>query len=922
MWKIGGSMDKQKLASTLWSTVEDLRGNVEAYTYKDYILGLLFYKFLSDKEYELLSKEFELKNDEIAKITEENEDIVRYCEDNLGYFIEPKYFYRSWVNDSSSFAEDNLITALNAYERHIPEKSKHVFAGVFDTISRNLTSLAPSSNERTKSLKNLLIALRNVPTINTEYDVLGYVYEYLISQFSAGAGKKGGEFFTPAEVSTAISRIIDHNLKEKDAISVLDPTAGSGSLLLAVGNTFEKSKHKKDKVKYYYQEITKTTFDMCRQNLVMRGIKPSNMVGRNGDTLGFDYPYFDEKNREATYEPVFVDAVVSNPPYSQKYDPKSISDSVRFEGYGLPPASKGDYAFLLHGLYHLKSDGIMVIVLPHGVLFRNEEANIRTTLIKKHQIEAVIGLPANVFFRTGIPTTLLVLKKQRTEDDIYFIDASKGFVKNGNKNKLRESDIQRIVDAYISKKDIEKYARLVSYEEIEKNEFNLNISRYVSSNEEPEVYDAYGVMNGCIPKKELKEKFKEIWDNFPTLYGALFKETNKDYVLLDNKNIIEIIKDNVEVLKAKKTYNEIVDNFAKVLHSFLLEDLLRIDLATAQFEIKEKLFQSLENFNLVNRYVAYQSFYNNWVTTELDIESLHEEGLDIAKDVVEVTKINNKKEEVFDYWEGRIIPFALVQERFFKEQKYRYEYLENRKSEIKGELDNLISMLDEEDKDKVLNDNKDAFSSKELKTELEWVFQDIDTPEIAGIKAYLELIGNRAKKAEKVEFMRNHKEINWELIEKNKDGTVSKLNMNNYYKTIQASYEFEEDSYGYILSAAQTLKDEESANNKESKELKQELQDKSVEKIQALTDEEIYKLLEDKWIKPVRRDLKELLNKVFNNFENDLNATVEKYGSPMKDIEKRDQRVNSDLKDQLLRLHGSKSDMRAIQDFMELLGDM
>lgn len=915
-------MDKQKLASTLWSTVEDLRGNVEAYTYKDYILGLLFYKFLSDKEYELLSKEFEFNNDEIAKITEENEDIVRYCEDNLGYFIEPKYFYRSWVNDSNSFAEDDLITALNAYERHVPEKSKHVFAGVFDTISRNLTSLAPNSNDRTKSLRKLLLALRNIPTINTEYDVLGYVYEYLISQFSAGAGKKGGEFFTPAEVSTAISRIIDHNLKEKDAISVLDPTAGSGSLLLAVGNTFEKSKHKKDKVKYYYQEITKTTFDMCRQNLVMRGIKPSNMVGRNGDTLGIDYPYFDEKDPKATYEPVFVDAVVSNPPYSKKYDPNPISESVRFEGYGLPPASKADYAFLLHGLYHLKSDGIMVIVLPHGVLFRNEEINIRTNLIKKHQIEAVIGLPANIFFGTGIPTTLLVLKKQRADDHIYFIDASKGFIKNGNKNKLRESDIQRIVDAYISKKDIEKYARLVSYEEIEKNEFNLNISRYVSSDEEPEVYDAYGVMNGCIPKKELKEKFKEIWDNFPTLYGALFKEINKDYVVLDNKNIIETIKDNGEVHKAKKSYNEIVDNFTKVLHSFILEDLLRIDLATAQFEIKEKLFQSLENFKLVNRYVAYQSLYENWATTELDIESLHEEGLKVAREVVEVTKTNNKKEEVFDYWEGRIIPFALVQERFFKEQKYRYEYLENRKSEIKEELDNLISMLDEEDKDKVLNDNKDAFSSKELKTELEWVFQDIDTPEISGIKAYLELLGNRAKKAEKVEFMRNHKEINWELIEKSKDGTVSKSNMNNYYKTVQAAYEFEEDSYGYILSAAQTLKDEESANNKESKELKQELQDKTVEKTQVLTDEEIYKLLEDKWIKPVRRDLKELLNKVFNNFENDLNATVEKYGSPMKDIEEKEQRVNKELKEQLSNLQGSDANMKAIQNFMELLGEL
>lgn len=915
-------MNKQKLASKLWSTVENLRGNIEAYTYKDYILGLLFYKFLTDKEYELLSKEFGLRNDEINDITEDDGDIVNYCEDNLGYFIEPKYFYRKWINDINSFTEDDLITALNSYERHIPEYSKHVLGGVFDTISRNLTALAPNSNERTKSLRDLLIAIRDIPTINKEYDVLGYVYEYLISKFSAGAGKKGGEFFTPAEVSTAISRIIDHNLKGRDTISVLDPTVGSGSLLLAVGNTFEKSKHKKDKVKYYYQELVKTTFDICRQNLIMRGIKTANMSGRNGDTLSHDYPYFDEKDRAGTYNPVFVDAVVSNPPYSQKYDPKPISDSPRFEGYGLPPASKGDYAFLLHGLYHLKSDGVMVIVLPHGVLFRNEEANIRTTLIKKHQIEAVIGLPANIFFGTGIPTTLLVLKKQRISDDIYFIDASKGFVKDGNKNKLREADIQKIVDAYASKKDLEKYARLVPYSEIEENEFNLNISRYVSSDEDPETYDAYGVMNGIIPKKELIDKFKNIWDFFPSLYEDLFKEVNDGYVLLDNKDIIEVTKANEDVIKAKEKYNDIVENFASDLKLFLLEDLFNVDLATAQFDIKNKLFDTLENFKIINQYLAYQTLYKNWVNTELDIESFHEDGLDVAKNVVEVTKTNSKKEEVFDYWDGRIIPFELIQKKFLKEDKDRLEYLENRKEEIKSELDNLVSMLDEEDGDKVLNDNKDAFSTQELKLELDELFQDIDTPEINGIKDYLELLDNRANKAEKVDFMKKHQEVNWGQIEKSKDGTVSKANMNNYYKMVQANYEFEEDSFGYILSNAQALKDEESANNKEIRTLKQNLQDKSVEISESLSDEEVYELLEEKWIQPVILDLKELLNKVLSSFENDLNTTIEKYGSSIKEIEEKDRKVSQDLQQQLYSLQGNESNMLAIKDFIEFLGEI
>lgn len=664
---------------------------------------------------------------------------------------------------------------------------------------------------------------------------------------------------------------------------------------------------------------------MCRQNLAMRGIKPSNMVGRNGDTLGFDYPYFDDKDRKATYNPVFVDAVVSNPPYSQKYKPELIRESPRFESYGLPPASKADYAFLLHGLYHLKSDGVMVIVLPHGVLFRNEEAPIRTKLIKKHQIEAIIGLPANVFYGTGIPTTLIVLKKQRLKDSIYFIDASKGFIKDGNKNKLRESDIQRIVDAYISQRDIDKFARLVSYEEIESNEFNLNISRYVSSEEVPEVYDAYGVMNGAIPKRELKEKYKDIWDKFPSLNGELFREINREYVVLKTEDIIDTINNNIEVRATKDNYNTVIDGYVEDLKTFLLKDLFKVDLATAQFEIKDKLFETLKDFKLIDDYAAYQALYNNWQGTELDIESIHQEGLNSAREVVAVMKktdSKNKKVEVFDHWEGKVIPFEFIQERFLTKDKARHDYLEHRKAEIKGELDNLVSMLDEESGEKVLNDNKDAFSSKELKAELDEAFKDIDTSEITAIQSYLDLLERGATKADKEDFMSRHREVNWDKVEKNKDGTVGKGKMLKYYREVQGAYEFEEDTFGYILSKAQSLKDEDSKNNKEIKKLVLDLQNNTVEKTKNLTDAEIYELLEYKWIKPVAEDLKELLYKFFNDFESDLKATVEKYGSSMKDIEEREERVNKDLKAQLSNLQGSDSDMRAIKDFMEILGGM
>jgi type I restriction enzyme M protein len=920
-----GDMDKQVLARTIWSTVEDLRGNIEAYTYKDYILGLLFYKFITDQEYDLLNKELGMEDEEIYQITEADTDLVDYCKDNLGYFVSPNNFYRKWLDDIYSFSDDNLVKSLGAFnDRNLGNASKHVFKDIFDNFGRNLSSLAPTSNERTKILRKLILAIKDIPTVNTEYDVLGYVYEYLISQFSAGAGKKSGEFFTPAEVSTVIARIVAHNLKDRQTVEVFDPTAGSGSLLLAVGHAFERIKHTHGKVKYYYQELVKGTYNMCRQNLVMRGVMPSNMVGRHGDTLDLDYPYFSDEDPDNTYNPVFVDAVVANPPYSQKYDPEIIKDSPRFAEYGLPPASKADYAFLLHGLYHLKSDGVQVIVLPHGVLFRNDEADIRTKLIKKHQIEAIIGLPANVFFGTGIPTCLLILKKTRAKDDILFIDASKGFVKAGNKNKLREADVQKIVDAYIGRKDIDKFARLVSYEEIAANDFNLNISRYINSEEDPEKFDAFGLMNGSIPKKELEEKFTLIWHKFPSLYGELFEGVNDSYVLLKVEDIIQTINDNKEVKEAKETYKSIIDDFIQDLKSYIFDNILDLDLANAQFEIKDKLFDKLRDYKLIDNYKAYQEFYTSWDEAELDLEAIHQDGLEACKQVVEITKIKkvkNKEVTAFDHWEGRILPFDLVQEVFLKKEKDRLEYLENRNTEIKGEIDNFVSILDEEDANKVLNDKKDAFVMADVKNELDQVFQDIDTPQIAAMNLYIELLDNKATKEEKLNFMANHKEVAWEKIEKNKDGTVGKGKLNAYYKEVQASHDFEEDSLGYILTSVLAMKDEESNNNKEIKELELRLQEESVKVLENLTEEEIYELLEIKWLSPIEKDLKDLMAGVFQDFENDLKTTIDKYGRSLAAIEKEEDAINQELKSQLLDLTGSDSDLAGIAEFIKILED-
>ena len=290
------------------------------------------------------------------------------------------------------------------------------------------------------------------------YDVLGYIYEYLISNFAANAGKKAGEFYTPHEVSVLMSEIVAEHLKDRVEIEIYDPTSGSGSLLINIGQAVAQRTGNIGRIKYYAQELKENTYNLTRMNLVMRGIQPANIITRNGDTLADDWPFFEDGHPE-TYQPLFVDACVSNPPYSQRWEAPDGPDP-RFDDYGIAPKSKADYAFLLHDLYHLQPDGIMCIVLPHGVLFRGgEEGQIRRNLIEGDKIDAIIGLPANIFFGTGIPTIVMVLKKNRDNSDILVIDASKGFVKEGKNNKLRASDIRRIVDAYEAREDVEHFCR-------------------------------------------------------------------------------------------------------------------------------------------------------------------------------------------------------------------------------------------------------------------------------------------------------------------------------------------------------------------------------------------------------------------------------------------------------------------------------
>src|SRR5690554_5850785 len=389
----------------------------------------------------------------------------------------------------NDFDVSNVRDALSAFSRLISPGHKKLFDGIFDTLQTGLSKLGDTAASQTKAIKDLIHLIKDIPMDGRQdYDMLGFIYEYLIGMFAANAGKKAGEFYTPHEVSILMSEIIADHLKDRREIQIYDPTSGSGSLLINIGKSVAKHMDEEDRIKYYAQELKQNTYNLTRMNLIMRGIKPHNIEVRNADTLEEDWPYFDESDPIGSYEPLHVDAVVSNPPYSQKWDSDNKENDPRYSEFGLAPKSKADYAFLLHDLFHVKPDGIMTIVLPHGVLFRGgEEYEIRKNLIEKNHIDAIIGLPANIFFGTGIPTIIMVLKKEsKKSNDILIIDASKGFIKVGNKNQLRASDIKKITDTVINKEEIERYSRVVSIEEIRQNDYNLNIPRYVDSSEPTE----------------------------------------------------------------------------------------------------------------------------------------------------------------------------------------------------------------------------------------------------------------------------------------------------------------------------------------------------------------------------------------------------------------------------------------------------
>ena len=484
-----GEENKKALEQQLWNIANELRGKMDADEFRDYILGFIFYKYLSEK-IENFTNEL-LKEDGITFTSldsnnPEHEEILNSLKDDclqqLGYFLKPNELFSAMAKKGNSDNNNFILDDLTQVLRHIESstmgtESEDDFEHLFEDLDLTSTKLGRTEEAKNKLIAKVLYHLDNInfELKNHDRDVLGDAYEYLIGQFAAGAGKKAGEFYTPQEVSKILAKLV--TVGKTRLKSVYDATCGSGSLLLRVAKEVE------DVSNFYGQELNRTTYNLARMNMIMHDVHYRKFDIKQEDTL--EHPQHLEHRFEA---------IVANPPFSANWsaNPLHLNDD-RFSQYGkLAPSSKADFAFIQHMIYHLDDNGTMAIVLPHGVLFRGaSEGHIRQYLIEdRNYLDAVIGLPSNIFYGTSIPTCILVFKKCREHsDNILFIDASNDYEKAKNQNYLTNENIEKIIDTYANRKEIEKYSHLASLDEIKENDYNLNIPRYVDTFEEEEVID-------------------------------------------------------------------------------------------------------------------------------------------------------------------------------------------------------------------------------------------------------------------------------------------------------------------------------------------------------------------------------------------------------------------------------------------------
>lgn len=708
-----------EIKKRLWDGANELRGSMNASQYMDYMLGLMFYKFLSDKTLDQVRATEMLHDLTEAELLEHYDKLYKAFQDKyiqlirqpLGYYIPPEYLYQRWMKDINEgrFELQIVTDSLNNFERTIASnQNPDDFENLFSSLDLTNQALGKDLNTRSKNIKSLIALFADLNMVALQKsDILGDAYEYLIGMFAMESGKKAGEFYTPRQVSEVLAQVV---ATSGPIASIYDPAVGSGSLLLTVKQHLSQQAQKE--LMYYGQEKNTATYNLTRMNLLLHGVRPEKMTVRNADTLAQDWPEDPERPNEACQ----FDAVVMNPPYSLKNwnsEGLTLSDP-RFSFVGaMPPDSAGDYAFLLHGLYHLGQQGTMAIVLPHGVLFRGgTEGAIRKRLIDKNYIDAVIGLPSNLFTNTGIPVCVIVLKKNRSlGEPIVMIDASQYFVKVKTQNMLQDKDIARIIETYTSRIETESYSHLASLEEIKRNDYNLNIPRYVEPIETEIPHHVDGHLYGGIPKEDFNRLpiIMSIAQDIVKNHLSEVREGFYKVEAIDSLQAEVLQSPNIETeRKALEAHiNTFVEKYWNILKSVSFETNL-VDLKAVMLAGAKNLFADIP---WVDSYEAYQVVAELWhqkLTTDLEIIAANDfYDAAIMTEPHMVTKGSGKTKRIEqDGVIGRLIPNDFIEHFLFSEERDKLDSYQSDLDSLEAELGELIEAAKEEATDEyyALND--------------------------------------------------------------------------------------------------------------------------------------------------------------------------------------------------------------------------
>lgn len=650
------AIKKSELYSSLWESCNELRGGMDASQYKDYVLTMLFVKYVSDKyagdPYSLIEVPEGASFEDMVKLKGQTD-----IGDRINKEILRPLFAANELEGSMEIADFNDDDKLGEGKEKVDRLSKLI--AIFETPALNFKDNRAEDD-----------------------DILGDAYEFLMRHFATESGKSKGQFYTPSEVSRILSKVISVEKADKPSYTAYDPTCGSGSLLLKVADEAPNG------LSLYGQEKDIATKGLAIMNMWLHGYAAeAKIAGKNS----ISDPQFKENDKLKRF-----DFVVANPPFSVKSWSNGIvpmdDQYRRFQGFGVPPDKNGDYAFLLHIIASLKSTGKAAVILPHGVLFRgNAEAEIRQNILERKWIKGIIGLPANLFYGTGIPACIIVIDKENAEErkGVFMIDASKGFIKDGNKNRLREQDIHKIVDAFNRQWEIDKFSRFVSFEEIEKNEYNLNIPRYIDTQESEDIQDLDAHLNGGIPKADIDE-LSEYWTVYPTMRKEIFQPLREGYMKLSVPK--EEVKAHILNHSDFVSYNEKINLIFNEFKSDNLKRLHSINKQTKpkQFihELSEDLLLKYAEKPLINRYEVYQHIMNYWAETlKDDVYILIEDGW-VAKTrrIIEKGKTGKEKDKG---WTCDLIPKALVINRYVKDEKDKLTNLETELEQVEADLSSL-----------------------------------------------------------------------------------------------------------------------------------------------------------------------------------------------------------------------------------------